>query len=44
MEVAISSLPLIGSDALRKRVETILQKGLGSMLVFNDQGVDAEPD
>ena len=34
----------ISSEALRKRVETILQKGLGTLLIFNDQGVDAEPD
>ncbi len=34
----------ITNEALRKRVETILQKGLGSLLVFNDQGIDAEPD
>lgn len=34
----------ISSEALRKRVETILQKGLSSLLIFNDQGIDAEPD
>ena len=42
--VGIVGYVVISSDALRKRVETILQKGLGSLLVFNDQGVDAEPD
>jgi hypothetical protein len=34
----------INNDAIRDRIETILQKGLSSLLIFNDQGVDTEFD